>query len=48
LTIARSSQWETLVSTADRAQELIVWTADAASPAADGLRRLKDEADLGL
>ena len=37
-------QWDTLVSTADRAQELIVWTADPASPAADGLRRLKDDA----
>lgn len=37
-------QWDTLVSTADRAQELIVWTADPASAAANGLRRLKDEA----
>jgi hypothetical protein len=43
-----SLQWETLVSTADRAQELIVWTAEPASPAADGLRRLKDEVVLGM
>lgn len=34
-------QWDTLVSTADRAQELIIWTADPASPSADALRRLK-------
>lgn len=36
-------QWDTLVSTADRSHELVVWTADPASPTADGLRRLKEQ-----
>jgi transcriptional regulator with XRE-family HTH domain len=40
-----SLQWEVLVSTSDRSQELVVWTAEPGTPAFEGLRRLKEVAN---
>ncbi|TAM76255.1 XRE family transcriptional regulator [bacterium] len=37
-----SLDWDILVSTSDRSQELVVWTAEPGSPSFEGLRRLKE------
>jgi transcriptional regulator with XRE-family HTH domain len=37
-----SLEWDILVSTSDRSQELVVWTAAPGSPSFEGLRRLKE------
>jgi transcriptional regulator with XRE-family HTH domain len=38
-------EWDILVSTSDRSQELVVWTAEPGSTSFEGLRRLKKFAD---